>query len=874
MVACGYGPSLIKSDRPFLSGGMERSIALAAFSQEPFDARSACLAAVTLEAPNESLASQYRDFGAPTLFGLYSKEVFWFQHETSRTRLLERIEAQKLGNFFEQHREEFKPSRIYRAKTSAKFELSHQLSFVDAGLMPLLEQGSGEWLGRQVESLVKSVLGAVSEARQSQELSRWVFQSVFWLLAARLLRDKGVKEFKTLDVSDPEDVFNRVGMHYNATPPPLRTKAEREALQSAAKIAARFPSLANITTESLAYLHENTLVSQEVRRAFGTHSTPQWLVDYILWQLSPWIAEMDPKDRHVLEPACGHSPFLVGAVRLLGQFASSAFSTIERGKYLRQRVHGIEIDEFAREIGRLSLTLADVPNPNGWDLKLGNMFDGTTLVDKVRRAHIVLSNPPFEDFKDAKAARATGFKNKAAAMFAGVVEHLPPNGIFGVVMPQSILTSDNSEPIRERLTREYELREICLLPDGVFGKSAAESVVLIGQRRAPSGRHFVKYQRVRSWDLRTFKTELEPSFQAEYPQAGFLQSNDTSLRLPDLLEVWDQLQHHPRLGELFTAQTGFQFEGKAALNGRIVQSATRKAGWRKAFMRADGDYPIWEAPPVSWVDFSPEVIGRARAAAASGIAQIIVNYAGPQGPWCRKASVDNEGNAFSSRFVAMRPRGTSHVTLMALWAILNSPVANAYAYCYSTKWQTIPKEWLAFPLPLQDRDGIEEIHAAAEAYLEAADPTARGKYRLIDEGQVYARLLEMDATVLKAYSLPPDLEQQLLSIFDDIERPGVGCKFKSYPKVSGAVNMPFHLRMLVPRVHELTDLRLAGTIKPKQQAELDAINAKFDEFERTSPSALAFEAWMADLSRQRSKAMSKLDEIEASVRRKREEAGK
>ncbi|HZK81203.1 MAG TPA: hypothetical protein VFC46_09060, partial [Humisphaera sp.] len=147
-------------------------------------------------------------------------------------------------------------------------------------------------------------------------------------------------------------------------------------------------------------------------------------------------------------------------------------------------------------------------------------------------------------------------------------------------------------------------------------------------------------------------------------------------------------------------------------------------------------------------------------------------------------------------------------------------------------------------------------------------------YRLIDEGQVSARLLEMDAAVLKAYALPPDLEQQLLSIFDDVERPDVGCKFTSYPKVSGAANMPFHLRMLMPRVHELTDLRLAGAINRKQQAELDAINAKFDEFERTSPSAVAFEAWMADLSRQRSKAMSKLDEIEASVRHKREEAGK
>jgi len=64
---------------------------------------------VTLEAPDESLAARYREFGAPTLFGLCGKEVFWFQHETSRTRLIERIEASKLGTFFEHHRHEISP---------------------------------------------------------------------------------------------------------------------------------------------------------------------------------------------------------------------------------------------------------------------------------------------------------------------------------------------------------------------------------------------------------------------------------------------------------------------------------------------------------------------------------------------------------------------------------------------------------------------------------------------------------------------------------------------------------------------------------------------------------------------------------------------
>ena len=33
-------------------------------------------------------------------------------------------------------------------------------------------------------------------------------------------------------------------------------------------------------------------------------------------------------------------------------------------------------DPFALEIARLSLTLADVPNPNGWALTEADMFSG------------------------------------------------------------------------------------------------------------------------------------------------------------------------------------------------------------------------------------------------------------------------------------------------------------------------------------------------------------------------------------------------------------------------------------------------------------------------------------------------------------------
>ena len=883
MSVCGYGPSLIRSDRPFLSGGIERSVALAAFSQEPFDARSACLAAAKLEVPDETIASRYREFGAPTLFGLCGEDLFWYQHETTRTRFIERIEGQKLGNFFEQHRHEFEPSRIYRAKTLAKFESSHQLSFVDAGLMPLLEQGSGEWLGRQVESLISTVHKAMPITPNSNAFAKWVFQSVFWLLAARMLRDKAVPSFKRIDITNPDDVFERVGRHYNSVAPPLVSKVHRDAMLAAAKMANEFPSLVNITTESLAYVYENTLVSQEVRDALGTHRTPSWLVDYIIWQLAPWIEEMPVDERHVLEPACGHSPFLVAALRLLRQFGTPDIDEPGRQNYLRTHIHGIEIDDFAREIGRLSLTLADVPNSNGWDLIDADMYAGNNLAKNAKHSGIVLSNPPFEPFTaeerrhyNKQPGLGIYHVNKAAELFARVVQNLAAGGVFGVVMPDSVLSSREGRSFRTHLVREYELKEICLFPDKVFENSEIESTIVLGRRRNPSLSHSVFVRRVHDWDLKRFEERLEVSTESCVPQSSFLLRTDTDLRLPDLNEVWDFLHSHRHLESSVSVQKGFEFKGEQELDRNSVVSSKPRKNWTRAYLNANDGYSIWSTPTPSWIDYAPKILRERGGGVKPGTPQVLVNYARiSRSPWRVKAVLDLEGCPVTTSFLAFRPLDVHALPLITLWAVLNSPVANAYSFSITSKRQVTPRQWRTFPLPALTSDSIDEITFAASAYRSTAIAldAKGGGGRAADE-KVHGLLMRMDSAVVKAYRLPPDLEQQLLSIFDDKERAGTGCKFTSYPKVSGAVNMPFHLRILMPRVSHLTDLRLAGMIKPKQQAELDTINAKFDDFERTSPSTVAFESWMADLRRQRSKVMSKLDEIETSVRRKREEAGK
>ena len=77
-----------------------------------------------------------------------------------------------------------------------------------------------------------------------------------------------------------------------------------------ARIVSQFSSLVLTTTEALAYVYENTLISKETRSALGTHSTPSFLVDYVVGNLADWIEEIPVNERSVFEPRAGTPLFL------------------------------------------------------------------------------------------------------------------------------------------------------------------------------------------------------------------------------------------------------------------------------------------------------------------------------------------------------------------------------------------------------------------------------------------------------------------------------------------------------------------------------------------------------------------------------------
>jgi type I restriction-modification system DNA methylase subunit len=794
---CGYTAAHIKED--YFFGGI--ALPLVAFATKPWDFDSACIAVVPGSGDPKQSVQSCRDLGAPVVWVPHNGSVDWWVQKSPEPVRFASKPPDQFKQLVLEHNADLSPVSVYRGKTIARVDKSRQLDFVDAGLLPLLRERAGEKLHDLVEEMTRAILDGLGGDEPSKEKLRTAFAAAFRLLTGKILKDKAVPGFADIDLTQPAEVLSAVSRHYNAgaaadVPAGGRWKTS---LRDAVSLFAGAGSFREVSPEALAYVYEQTLVTKALRKKLGIHATPPSLVDYIVWRLYDWIREIPEEDRHVFEPACGHAPFLLSAMRLL-RLESGDESEADVHAYLKAHIHGLEIDDFAREIARLSLTLADVPNPNGWDLRGGDMFASDSLNRKAARCRILLSNPPYERFGSsakrhyARRSGAIAADTKSTEMLLRTLPYLPKGGVFGLVVPQGVLHDKESKPVRERLLADFELAEISVFADNLFEHSDHETAVLIGRRaEMAAARARPLYRRVREQGMEGFKHRLELSSEQTVSQRRFIASADSNLLLPDLAEVWDTLRGSPTLGSVAEIQQGFQFLNTHALKKRECVSKTRRAGWVKAILKAADDYSVWELPRTVWIDASPANFRRPGAATKLGIAQVVVNYAPvARQPWRLKAVIDGEGVAVSSRFVVFRrkPNGPS---LVLLWAVLNSPIANAYAYCFSGKRETLVKEWRAFQLPHAPLERAQAIESAASAYLALAEGADSAFMRPSTKNDVKQALLALDAEVLKLYDLPPRLERQLLDLFTGVERKGVGCDFHGYYPPGFASCLPLHL---------------------------------------------------------------------------------
>ena len=825
---CGYQADLLRTNFLFGSG---QTVPLVGFAQDPIDSRSACVSVLSTDITPQRIVESCRDLGAPLAFVCFKNTLQWWKQGARSAEYIESIPAEQVYRFFQEHGKAFSPKAIYRAKTWGRFRPEYQLSFVDLGLMPLVEEEVGQALGTLIEQNIAELKSELAWNDITEKQGQWLLETVIWLVSAKILHDKQVETFANLDFTDVRVVLDRGAHHYGTRPLVVESTEEVQALQRSANNIERFSSLALTTTESLAYVYENTLISKETRASLGTHSTPQYLVDYILGNLADWIADIKVKVRNVFEPACGHGAFLVSAMRLLTELLpEDERRPNRRAPYLRSRLHGIDIDAFALDLARLSLTLADIPNPNGWDLKSQDMFVGEVLQQQTRDKTILLANPPFENFQterrsmDSRKESSFKFFNKTAEMLWRTLPELPEGGVFGIVVPQSFLRSTNGQEIREFILRNYELQEICLFPDKVFSFSDAESAVLIGRRNSTTGPHLVRYRRVREPDIELFRSEYVTSSTRAILQSEFFKAKELFFQFPDLQEVWNTLRGNPTLAEVASVGQGLSYEGKDLPAGSITFSEQHFQGSSPGFVRFNRDLSLHQLPKRYWMNLDASVISSPRSGSTIRVPQILLNYARTsRGPWRLKALIDHKGHALSSRFISVRPNVEAY-SLQSLWALLNSPIANAYAFTHLSKRDNLVGDVRKIPIPRAV--SLKSVEDAVTDYFVATSSD-------VDPAVLMRLMLRVDYEVLKLYSLPADTEQQLLAVFNGWTRGGVPftqtryvpAELESHLSFSNFFDFERNWSATNRERGRLIDKKLYGAISSEERLQLNALQA-------------------------------------------------
>lgn len=803
LARCGYQESLLREGYAYADSLASRTVPLVGFAHPTYDARDVCLAAVdassaTVE-PFEEFAATYRGLGAPVLFICCQNKLQWWKLTTNRPEHQITLPAGQVGNFFDRHCEEFAPQRIYRAKTIGRIDRQYQLGFVDIGLMPLVEKEMGQRLAGLMTRVLEKLYQELGRPTRSVKVERWLFQSAFWLLGAKVLQDKRVNGFMTLELADVPDVFQRIERHYNASgSPQYDSRKRRLALEAASQIIADFASLSNLSIESLAHVYEEALVTKETRRALGTHATPSYLVDYIVWQLSPWIEKIPANRRVVLEPTCGHAPFLVAAARLLRDFLGSD-DPRERHTYLKDHLIGLEVEPFATEIARLSLTLADVPNPNGWQLKLGDVYEGNTLPEASQKATILLGNPPFQDFtvkeKSAYAKRNISLThgNKATEILARTLPYMSQGSVVGIVLPRGFLHSADASAIRRMLVEDFQIHEICELPDNVFASSDQESVVILGRKH--KGRNTInqtRFVRVREKTVKDFRDRYDAP--AESVSQARFKTSPYDLRVPELGSVWEYCQGLARLEVVADVGKGLEYKGRKKLPPNSKTIDKRKfSGAVQGYAKFRGTLGLTAQPVISWLSLDSDVIRRPNRGTQTGTPQILLNYAPvSRGPWRLMALIDQKGCPVTSSFLVVRPR-TQDWPLEVFWAILNSPLANAYAFCHSGKRTILGKTIRNMPLPNVHPDALSPLCDLVRNYFKLYSSAPEALRSDTDTIKARQCMLAIDAAVMHLYDLPPKLERQVLDLFAGWQRSGVDFEFTRYFPPDFESYIPLHI---------------------------------------------------------------------------------
>jgi hypothetical protein len=796
-------------------------IPAAAFGRTPTDYDSACLAVFLQNGGSAPL--RYRALGAP--FGIEVQEdaiIPWsIGHDAFTTRhAANRIPADALGRFFQSVASKWGPAETMRAKNIGTSSGPAEVDWIDLGLIPALEAE----ISGKLDILLRSALSAGQKTYRrstgnkpdAEELYRLVFR----LIAGKVFHDRKVGEFRHLDATeDARAVLRAVCAYYDE---PNNYLADRETQQAMADALWTKLSFQNLSVDALALISEDTLVDDSLRKEYGIHGTPHRIARYIVERL-PF--ERIPQDeRIVVEPCSGHAVFLVAALKRLRDLLGPGWNERKRHRYFADRLLGFELDSFAREVSKLCLTLADFPNPNGWNLEKADVFTSRKFTDALAHARIVLCNPPFEEFKRHERER---YKSAVGALkplevLRRVLRHSHREACLGFVLPRPFVDGASFRETRRDLAKRFAHLELVALPDKVFRHAEVESVLLLAhtpelrERTQVHFREVLKPQLVAFYDSGAVSREDIGSFTAE--EAGA-----SGFHVPVLQEIWEHLADLPKLKSVATIHRGVEW--KAPFDEKAYCSKKPRSGFVRGLFNVEEGFQSFSFPPPTFLNADRQFRRGNAWDLRWDLPKVVTNAVRKaRGAWRLAAAFDVSGLTCTQSYQCLWPTG--QWSTRALSALMNSPVASAFMATHERNLHNRKITLERLPIPRFTPADMVMLEGLVDAYMATMNEQPESRLELWGGGSWQQRakniLLEMDALILRAYRLPPWLERKLLDFFRGERRP-VPFDFGDYFPRDFTPNIPLtrfisqrfrssRAEIITPHLPELRDAALTDAL--------------------------------------------------------------
>jgi len=717
--------------------------------------RSACIGAYEIARAEEipAVLEQARYLTAPLAVIKTPDDVQLFS--VQKAIALTPLASGTINDFagkFKSRIADISPAALLNIKLSSR---KHDL--FDVGLWPWAESITSERLVKLLEALVVEATGDLKERnRDSEPAKRAVIRLIFHLFACRVLQDKQLISSS----DDPVAALQTAHDEFSDNIDPGVAKSSyvsRAMINSISeKLRTRF-AFSSLTSEMLGTAYENSLVTAKLRRERGIYYTPRSITSYILSQLP--IESIDEEDRYLCDPCCGSGSFMLAGFDRLSALLPSEWTPSRRHQYLRARLIGFDIDDFATEIATLSLVLADVYNKNGWKIRIA---DATKLgtSDTRKKPSIIVTNPPFRHTKQSGHRREI-----AADILINMIDLLAENGLMGVVLPQSLLDSGAGERARSIMLEKCDILEIDLLASGLFFSAAEVAVVLLRKRRTGELKlaGVTTVREVRASEIHAFKNNR--TFTRTYSadsQKWKINEGQTFIASP-LLELWDRLKTTcSPLRRSAKLMAGLQLNESDTSSVHFQQrNGDKRYVDRLEVLRPFALLPDDDGNKYKWLAYGPHLRRSADPAVFEAEKVLFNSNRNPGSIWRIVAAIAPKELYFSDNFHAAVPIHPK-VTVDEIAAVLNSPIANAWFDAHCRKRKVVLRTLGDLPFPLFSSDERKQIKSLVSeiraSVLSKWSAKNSGLYddKMSPADRSFELRSQLDMIVANGYGLSPE----------------------------------------------------------------------------------------------------------------------